>query len=305
MNSSAATTESRGREAEHGGGEAAENKGAFWSADVWPVLVGHLLDSRGHVLLLEHDGRIAEANDAFGRNVTPRWVDRATLFQDTLEASSRDRFEDALGDGTLGERSVNLVHAASEGSCAVHYRFHACTRGWVAVGCERLALPEGEVQEAVESGSRPAGPPELEKTLDTQKALHAREGCPFSVISIDIDRFRQVNSLYGHLAGDEVLRRVGSIVVDNVREEDFVARTGGEEFMVILPGLDAPAAMEVGERLRNSVEKAKMPGGVSKITISLGVASTSETEEGAPESRAETALRLAKERGRNCICCVD
>ncbi len=96
-----------------------------------------------------------------------------------------------------------------------------------------------------------------------------------SMILLDIDYFKNYNDLYGHQKGDEILKQIGSILKNNVRDEDVVSRYGGEEFAVILPDTDEITALSIAEKIRLSIEKYKFYGEENqpngKITVSLGI----------------------------------
>ena len=130
---------------------------------------------------------------------------------------------------------------------------------------------------------------------------------------VDIDFFKNYNDSFGHLAGDECLRRVAEAMSKNLRKEiDLVARCGGEEFVVILPEVDASQARKVAERIRQAVLNLNIPNPGSetsgKITVSVGVASTVPQEGMSEESLVETAdkaLYTAKREGRNKVVCKE
>ena len=85
-------------------------------------------------------------------------------------------------------------------------------------------------------------------------------GTALSVVVVDVDYFKQLNDRYGHLYGDEVLKRIGSLLQQALRaKDDFAARFGGEEFVILLPATHQAAAMQVAERLRKMVELAGFP----------------------------------------------
>src|SRR5450759_4640289 len=90
----------------------------------------------------------------------------------------------------------------------------------------------------------------------------------------DLDHFKAVNDRYGHLAGDEVLRVFGASLSNNARASDIACRYGGEEFLLILPGMTAEGAMQRAEQLRRAVEAATVSVGASRISVtaSFGVA---------------------------------
>lgn len=132
---------------------------------------------------------------------------------------------------------------------------------------------------------------------------------PVSLIMADIDMFKSYNDLYGHMAGDECLRKVAQAISDSAqRGSDLVARYGGEEFAVILPNTDEAAAREIAEKIRDAVEKLNIPhdGNVMArhITISLGTSTRvpPQTNDfiGLMQS-ADKALYRAKESGRNSV----
>jgi len=142
--------------------------------------------------------------------------------------------------------------------------------------------------------------------LDRELARSIRHERPLSVIMIDIDRFKMVNDTHGHLCGDFVLRELSQRVRDHVRREDLFARSGGEEFCMILVETGLPAALDVAERVRDIVaskpftfEALSLP-----LTVSLGVAATlGETGLTSNEilRRADDKLYQAKNAGRNCV----
>lgn len=127
---------------------------------------------------------------------------------------------------------------------------------------------------------------------------------------LDIDHFKRVNDTYGHGIGDLALKRLAKLVhgyLPTLRTSDssIFARIGGEEFVLLLPGLGASAAQSVAEQLRRAVEKMRIPtpDGTLQYTVSLGVAEY-EAADGDFEgllARADDALYAAKESGRNNV----
>lgn len=136
-----------------------------------------------------------------------------------------------------------------------------------------------------------------------------RESEPLSVILVDIDFFKQFNDLYGHLAGDDCLKKVAGIISGNTqRGTDLVARFGGEEFVLVLPNTDGAGAAIMAERLRRLVEEMEIPHsgsqGIGRVTISLGLAGgVPRRGDSAKEllDAADRALYRAKEAGRNRV----
>lgn len=126
---------------------------------------------------------------------------------------------------------------------------------------------------------------------------------PGALLLLDVDHFKSINDHLGHLAGDRCLRTVGEIVARNVREGDRAGRFGGEEFLVVMPRATAEVALQVGERLRASIEACGLFHADGRpVTCSIGVATleVGETLESAL-ARADRALYSAKSRGRNRV----
>lgn len=123
---------------------------------------------------------------------------------------------------------------------------------------------------------------------------------PIALLLLDVDRFKQYNDAFGHPAGDDVLRRVASLIRSAVRESDLPARYGGEEFAVILPAADAQLARNVAERIRTTVAGYAWPH--AGVTVSIGVACASGTvEAGTLIDAADRALYAAKSDGRDRV----
>ena len=127
-----------------------------------------------------------------------------------------------------------------------------------------------------------------------------------SVLTLDVDFFKSVNDTYGHDAGDRVLQELAGRLRAIIRNSDLACRTGGEEFVVVLPGTDLHTAERVGERVRKMVAAKPFlaaPGCHLSVTISLGVASLLNVDD-TPEDllkRADRALYRAKREGRNRV----
>jgi len=121
----------------------------------------------------------------------------------------------------------------------------------------------------------------------------------------DIDWFKSYNDRFGHLAGDEVLRKIAGAIKKDLREGDGLYRYGGEEFLVTLPEQSLDEAKRAMERVRLEVEQLAIPSatGQGVVTISIGVASLGPADE-SPEAwlrRVDDALYKAKTHGRNCV----
>lgn len=137
-------------------------------------------------------------------------------------------------------------------------------------------------------------------------ALSVRHHHPLAAICFDLDHFKSVNDTFGHAAGDEVLKRVAATVQARIRKSDVFARTGGEEFAVLLPETDRSGALEVAEKVRKDISalRFEFEGETVGVTSSFGVATLKPSEEDLETMlrRADAALYQAKSDGRNrCI----
>jgi diguanylate cyclase (GGDEF)-like protein/PAS domain S-box-containing protein len=147
----------------------------------------------------------------------------------------------------------------------------------------------------------------FDRVLASEWPSAQRSGQPLSLVLLDIDCFKQYNDHYGHIQGDDCLKSVGQILQGALsRPRDFVARFGGEEFVLILPETDLEAAVQVAERCRRRVREQCIPHEKSAVatllTISLGVGSLIPTLDDTPLPFIEAVDRLlyqAKQNGRN------
>lgn len=129
---------------------------------------------------------------------------------------------------------------------------------------------------------------------------------PFSLVMIDIDNFKAINETFGRLAGDLVLEKIGRIILDCIRYEDFAARFGDEEFAVLLPETGSANSVNPAERLRRSIESFAFTAGDNEfsVTVSAGVAAFPEHGASMNEllEHAGSALSQAKKSGKNRVC---
>jgi len=146
----------------------------------------------------------------------------------------------------------------------------------------------------------------LMRILKRQKGLSDRGDYRFSIGFVDLDFFKQINDNYGHGVGDQALASVAAEIRNSLRDVDYVARIGGEEFVVVLAQAAEPEALRIAERIRADIERMVIDLGDDhpnlRLTTSIGIASYHQ-EEGVEDImvRADRALYAAKECGRNCI----
>lgn len=146
----------------------------------------------------------------------------------------------------------------------------------------------------------------LEETLGREIAKSKRSGEPLSVAMVDVDHFKSFNDRYGHAMGDSMLQHLAAILTANTREEDFVCRYGGEEFAVVLPGAPEDVTLKRMEICRQvfATEPFALNGVSLKATFSAGISSFPHDAANANAllDRADQALYLAKQKGRNRVC---
>ena len=142
----------------------------------------------------------------------------------------------------------------------------------------------------------------FERQLEREVGRVQRFGHPFSLLMIDIDRFKDLNDSFGHDAGDEAIRRIGRVLREGTRGIDLAARIGGEEFAVLLVETSRGGGYEVAERLRNAIKQIEIPN-ASNITASFGVAECPTHAQTAVDilKAADVALYEAKRSGRDRV----
>jgi len=148
----------------------------------------------------------------------------------------------------------------------------------------------------------------LNEVLAQELARFKRSGQPFAVAMVDIDHFKRYNDHYGHLAGDECLRRIAQLIQSGMRRAgDLAARYGGEEFLLILPNTHVLDARRLADTVRRSVEQLNLPHAKSplgRLTVSMGVAAMVDgayVDASALLRAADEALYVAKQGGRNQV----
>ena len=147
----------------------------------------------------------------------------------------------------------------------------------------------------------------FDATLEHSILISRENKKPFCLLLLDIDHFKVFNDTYGHLIGDKVLRYVAASLKCNIKGSDFVARFGGEEFVIILPATNINGAMTVAELVREAISCGDLTEkntntSYGKITISIGVTQFRASDlSNQLIERADKALYLAKDRGRDRV----
>ena len=161
--------------------------------------------------------------------------------------------------------------------------------GWSAAGWQgELAAPEADYW----------------ARLEREVASAGESGRPLSIAIFDVDHFKRINDLFGHAAGDRMLRDVAGAALGAVRGGDLVGRVGGEEFAVLMPGAEPTHALAVGERIRAAVaERTGQLHDLPAVTVSVGVAfHQGLVDAQALLAQADSALYDAKAQGRDRLC---
>ena len=148
----------------------------------------------------------------------------------------------------------------------------------------------------------------FDKTLALEFLRAKRYSGKLAVCLLDIDNFKTVNDSYGHIAGDEVLKWMTRIIVNNLRQTDIVSRLGGDEICIIFPNAKAGDILDCLEKIRMAIECSSMPFDQHDIpfTCSFGVTELCQTDNDATSlmARADKALYKSKEGGRNSVTCL-
>jgi diguanylate cyclase (GGDEF)-like protein len=207
-------------------------------------------------------------------------------------------------------RIVELFESAEEGDFSQSYDPNAdktpdaITRVGRAYNRVRLQLASMVLTDPLTGCLNRRG---LDQALAREIARSTRAGSELSLLALDLDHFKNINDTYGHIAGDVVLREFGALLVQTARAGDMIARTGGEEFSILLPDTDPAGAFRAGVRLCDSVRAHSflVNGKRVHVTISVGVMSIggSATDSAASnmKERADEALYAAKRGGRDRV----
>jgi diguanylate cyclase len=236
---------------------------------------------RAHVDHLQHSVREAQDLEQLKTSLTER-LD-SLLASLTQQREQRERRDQAL----LGRLKVLAERVAELESEAQHYRAHIDTQQRQTLLDPLTGLP-----------NRAAWNARLRTAMEQWQA----RGGELLLAILDVDHFKQVNDSYGHLAGDKVLKLIADALVRELGEKEFIARFGGEEFVLLLPDRSLASGQDLLRRLLASIEACPFhfKGERLPITLSAGLASFRSAETGEEAfQRADQALYRAKHEGRN------
>jgi diguanylate cyclase (GGDEF)-like protein len=205
-----------------------------------------------------------------------------------------------VGGEVIGSVLTNVQRPATDGE---RRRIHDSVTQAAPVLANLRNLALAELRAATDALT---GLPNRRAIDDHLKRLLAGAGrslTPMSTILLDLDHFKQINDTFGHERGDEVLAALGALMRSELRGSDFAGRSGGEEFIVMLPDTDRAGAMRVAEHLRQAMHSLSVPGVSREITASFGVATyPDDALDGETLLRlADRALYAAKQGGRDRV----
>ena len=208
------------------------------------------------------------------------------------------------------ERGALMVRASLvelEAGLASDHQLHVVTRE-VLAEANRSLRDQAEQLERLSTTDELTGVHNrrsLSRRLEEESRRAARDDGDLALVLLDVDNFKAINDRHSHLVGDEVLARMATVLAETVRRSDVVARWGGEEFALLLPGCDIERASAVAEKVRTAIDAHDWSDAVPglQVTVSVGVACLGEvgSDTLALVQMADRRLYRAKEAGRNRI----
>ena len=238
----------------------------------------------------------------------PLWMNASEFVgknvQDVLDKKISKRFMKCLKQAAKTGDTQILQYQLSVGGKTHHYEARiVATWGEEVLAIVRDFTDQRQAEKMAETDplTNIYNRRKFSRLLDQEIQRVERYDSFLSIVLLDIDHFKRVNDTYGHDTGDYVLRRITELIRENIKITDILARYGGEEFVIILPETDVKGASRQIERMRKTIEKTSFDG-VGNLTISAGIAGyTGGDSCKSMITRADKALYLAKEEGRNRV----
>ncbi len=244
-------------------------------------------------LLLQLAEVVGSTGDASGR-ATKAFINAKSTIGSVDLAKAGDLAE---ARGLL----VREIDRVLKSNADLHRELDKANQG---IADQRRQIEELRVQARIDGLTRIPNRAAFDERLREYLALLERANLAFSLLLVDIDFFKRINDVHGHLNGDRILRGVAAKIADSIRTNDFAARYGGEEFAVILPGTRIADALAVAERVRVDIAKTnfRLDSLNVRMTVSGGLTECAKgmTAEALIEN-ADKALYRAKSEGRNRI----
>lgn len=286
-------------------------------------------DDDHRLLMITGEGRSArvemmnvDALDQFDRYHWDKYLPALITLHAPGGAMTKPQFgpddQGMLAVVPLGERhgfshSLFMATSATPAFQRVDLKFveavGAFLAGEVTALRQQQRLTEALIEQSMRDGlTGIANRLRFDQQFDSLWAAARREQKPIALLMIDVDHFKLFNDRFGHLAGDECLRKVGQVLRGAaIRPLDFAARVGGEEFAVVLANTDERGAAAVADQIRSAMHQLAIPhmidGDDTIVTVSIGCASTVPHGDQPPRAlleQADTALYAAKHNGRDC-----
>ncbi|ADR33314.1 diguanylate cyclase [Sulfuricurvum kujiense DSM 16994] len=273
-----------------------------------------ILDSQKNIVVVTDGKALIFANQAFydyfGYHSLDKFRDDHSCICDFFESGESDEYLQPKIDGLLWtdyliqydmkEQKVKMTVGEKTSIFTVHAKRmeYAGEIRHVVVFTDITKLNQLATQDVL---TQVANRFQFDNVLEHSISLAQRYGRTLSILLIDIDFFKEVNDTYGHLIGDDVLKKLAHTLNEGIRKSDVIARWGGEEFVILLPDSELSSALKLAETLRAKVAETDFEP-VVKITCSIGVARWNEGENSDQLlKRVDEKLYTAKENGRNRV----
>ncbi len=274
-----------------------------------------ILDSQKNIVVVTDGKALIFANQAFydyfGYHSLDTFRDNHSCICDFFESGESDEYLQPKIDGLLWtdyliqydmkEQKVKMTVGNKTSIFTVHAKRmeYAGEIRHVVVFTDITKLNQLATQDVL---TQVANRFQFDNVLEHSISLAQRYGRTLSILLIDIDFFKEVNDTYGHLIGDEVLKKLAHTLSAGIRKSDVIARWGGEEFVILLPDSELSSALKLAETLRAKVAETDFEPVVKQITCSIGVARWNEGENSDQLlKRVDEKLYTAKEGGRNRV----